>query len=116
MLEEHIQFKIVPRVSIPQDLLTLQEIAQKAAQACGAIKVILFGSVARGEANENSDLDLLLLMPDGTDLFKAGFDAQAPFIPRFFAMDLIPMYVSTFQNQQSLLALEISKYGVVLYG
>ena len=116
MLDEQSQPKPNPRVPAPRDLSTLREIAEKAARSCGAVKVILFGSVARGNVNENSDLDLLLLVPDGTDLFKAGYDAQAPFIPRFFAMDLIPMHVSTFQNQESLLALEIAKYGVVLYG
>ncbi len=116
MLEKHPQPKLSLQVPVPRDLPTLREIAEKAARACGAVKVVLFGSVARGDANDSSDLDLLLLVPDGADLFQAGFDAQAPFIPRFFAMDLIPMHVSTFQNKDSLLALEIAKYGVVLYG
>ena len=83
MLNEPVQLKIVPQAPVPQDLPTLREIAEKAARSCGAVKVILFGSVARGNVNENSDLDLLLLVPDGADLFKAGYDAQAPFIPRF---------------------------------
>ncbi len=30
-------------------------------------RIILFGSYARGEANEQSDIDLLVVMPDGTD-------------------------------------------------
>ncbi len=116
MLEKHVQPKLSLQVPVPRDLPTLREIAEKAARACGAVKVVLFGSVARGDAKESSDLDLLLLVPDGSDLFQAAFDAQAPFIPRFFAMDLILMHVSTFQNKDSLLALEVAKYGVVLYG
>ena len=115
MLEQHTKSKPVLQVSVPRDLPTLREIAEKAARACGAIKVVLFGSVARGAKN-SYDLDLLLVVPDGTDLFQAAFDAQEPFIPRLFAMDLIPMHETTFQNSDSLLALEIAKYGVVLYG
>ncbi len=30
-------------------------------------RIILFGSYARGDANEQSDVDLLVVMPDGTD-------------------------------------------------
>ena len=30
-------------------------------------KIILFGSQARGDAREYSDVDLLVVMPDGTD-------------------------------------------------
>ncbi len=33
-------------------------------------RIILFGSYARGEANEQSDIDLLVVMPDGTDRRK----------------------------------------------
>jgi predicted nucleotidyltransferase len=116
MLEQQIQLKASVQILVPRDLPTLREIAEKAARACGAVKVVLFGSVDRGDVTDSRDLDLLLLLPDGADLFQAGFDAQAPFIPRFFAMDLIPMHISTFQNKDSLLALEIAKYGVVLYG
>lgn len=30
-------------------------------------RIIVFGSYARGEANEQSDIDFLVVMPDGTD-------------------------------------------------
>lgn len=30
-------------------------------------RIIVFGSYARGEADEQSDIDLLVVMPDGTD-------------------------------------------------
>ena len=31
------------------------------------LRVILFGSLARGEAGRNSDVDLLVVMPDGIE-------------------------------------------------
>lgn len=33
-------------------------------------RIIVFGSYARGEANDESDIDLLVVMPDGTDRRK----------------------------------------------
>lgn len=39
MLEKHPQPKLSLQFPVPRDLPTLQEIAQKVAQACGAIKV-----------------------------------------------------------------------------
>ncbi len=38
------------------------------AERCGAHNVRVFGSVARGEANENSDLDLLVAWEPGRSL------------------------------------------------
>lgn len=37
-------------------------------------RVILFGSRARGDAKEWSDVDLLVVMPDGTDRREAAVD------------------------------------------
>ncbi len=37
-------------------------------------RVILFGSRARGDAREWSDVDLLVVMPDGTDRREAAVD------------------------------------------
>lgn len=42
--------------SAPHDLPTLQESAKKVATVSVARKVILFGSIARGNAKEDSDL------------------------------------------------------------
>lgn len=43
----------------------IKEIAQK----YGILRVRLFGSVARGEANSKSDVDLLVELPPRTNLF-----------------------------------------------
>lgn len=44
------------------DSETIQEMATKIATQFDPEKIILFGSYARGEATENSDVDLLVLM------------------------------------------------------
>lgn len=100
----------------PRDLPTLREIAKKVGEASGAKKVILFGSIARGDAKENSDLDLLLVIDDKDDWWEAGMKAQKAMTPRCFALDMLPMYLSTYKNKSSLMARVISEEGIVLFG
>jgi len=44
----------------------IDEIVRRIANAIHPLRVILFGSAARGEMGPNSDVDLLIVMPDGT--------------------------------------------------
>ena len=39
-------------------------------------RIVLFGSRARGDAKEWSDVDLLVVMPDGTDRRKAAIEMR----------------------------------------
>ena len=39
-------------------------------------RVVLFGSHARGTAHEDSDVDLLVVMPDGTDRRQAAVEIR----------------------------------------
>jgi len=44
----------------------LDKILQRVIEAVHPLRVILFGSAARGEMTPDSDVDLLVVMPDGT--------------------------------------------------
>ncbi len=44
----------------------LRLITERIVQQFQPLKIILFGSYARGDATTNSDLDLLIVMPSGT--------------------------------------------------
>jgi predicted nucleotidyltransferase len=44
----------------------LEDLVQKIVAAVHPLRIILFGSAARDEAGVASDLDLLVVMPDGT--------------------------------------------------
>lgn len=44
----------------------LSLITERIVQQFQPLKIILFGSYARGDATTNSDLDLLIVMPSGT--------------------------------------------------
>lgn len=73
-------------------MIDRQEI-ERAATAIGvaanAERVILFGSHARGEAGESSDVDLLIVAESGLPRFKRSRELYKLLRPHPFAMDLI---------------------------
>lgn len=52
------------------ELFSKRERIISAAQKYGASEVKVFGSVIRGEEKENSDVDILVSLPKGYDMFK----------------------------------------------
>jgi predicted nucleotidyltransferase len=48
----------------------LYEIVRRIVEAVHPLRVILFGSTARGEAGPQSDFDMLIVVPDGTHRFE----------------------------------------------
>lgn len=44
----------------------IQEIVRQIVDLVHPLRIILFGSVARGETGRYSDLDIMIVMPDGT--------------------------------------------------
>lgn len=48
------------------DSRLLEEIVDRITGSVRPLRIILFGSAAREEMSRNSDLDLLIVMPDGT--------------------------------------------------
>ena len=43
----------------------IQEVVRRLEEAVRPLRVILFGSAARGEMGPDSDVDLLIVVPDG---------------------------------------------------
>jgi predicted nucleotidyltransferase len=99
----------------PHSQSALREIARRAGLVSGAKLVLVFGSVARGEALPGSDLDLLLVMEDETNLLEAGLKAQREFSPRRFPMDFVTLHESDFLDPLNGLSLEAKRDGLVLY-
>ena len=59
-------------MSISFDIDNIRSIVVPIAKKYGVARVYLFGSVARGEANENSDVDLRIDSGDIKSLFALG--------------------------------------------
>jgi len=66
------------------DLEHVDELVRFIAEAVHPLRIILFGSAARGEARPDSDIDIMVVMPEGTHrrrtaqdlhmlLYRAGF-------------------------------------------
>jgi predicted nucleotidyltransferase len=74
------------------DMIDEQEIKQVAIRlgaSINALRVILFGSYARGEANDNSDVDLMIIAESDLPRFKRSRELYKLFRPYPFGMDLV---------------------------
>jgi uncharacterized protein len=49
----------------------LQELVRRIVEAVHPLRIILFGSAARGEMGPGSDVDVMVVMPEGTDRIDA---------------------------------------------
>jgi len=54
------------------DQCILDDLVRRVVEAIQPLRIILFGSGARGELGPNSDLDLLVVMPDGVHRRRTG--------------------------------------------
>ena len=82
-------------------------------------KVILFGSRARGDADENSDIDLLVLLDDDTPpeqlTAEAAYEARRGF---HRAVDIVTSRLSTFERRAAVTgtaAHQVAREGKVVY-
>jgi predicted nucleotidyltransferase len=109
---------ITTRIAPPNNLEELHQLAAKVAQVSGAVKIVMFGSVARGTQTQNSDLDLLLLLPSTNrqTLFNAAIEADGVFWNAPYSVDLVPMSLEHYQARDSVLARRVAREGIVLYG
>jgi predicted nucleotidyltransferase len=102
----------------PQDRLRLQaEIESLTAQlqAMGAVKVILFGSLARGELSLFSDIDLLALFPQPQPAHELTRQVYQQ-IETNEAVDILAYNIESFQRlQERPFFQKILREGKVLY-
>ena len=73
-------------------MVTLADIeiaAKRIGNAVDAEEVILFGSYARGEATENSDVDFLVVAQSDLPRFKRSREIYRLFKPYPFGMDIL---------------------------
>jgi hypothetical protein len=82
-------------------------------------RVILFGSVARGEAGPDSDIDLLVIVDDDTPAEKvtlrAGFESRRSYHE---PADVIPVREATFRRKSRIagtLSRVATLEGVIVY-
>ena len=67
----------------------IQQVATQLGNAANAQQVILFGSHARGEATEHSDVDLLVVAETDLPRHKRAVSLYKQFRPYPFGMDIV---------------------------
>ncbi|HOF89225.1 MAG TPA: nucleotidyltransferase domain-containing protein [Armatimonadota bacterium] len=99
----------------PEQLNRLVECIRDAVQP---LRIILFGSAARGEMRADSDIDVAVVMPDGTD----PHDVYAVLYPRFvdfdFSVDVIvttPTQLNKYRSSIGMVYRDIVRDGRDLY-
>jgi len=51
---------------MPENLHVIQDLTQRIVAEVQPLRIIVFGSAAKGEMHADSDIDLLVVMPEGT--------------------------------------------------
>jgi predicted nucleotidyltransferase len=64
-------------------------VATRIGEAANAERVILFGSRARGDAQQDSDVDLFIIADSSLPRFKRARDLYRLFRPYPFSMDIV---------------------------
>ena len=67
----------------------IRRVAAQVGEVAHAEQVILFGSYARGQATEHSDVDLLVIAESALPRFKRSRAIYGQFRPYPFSMDLV---------------------------
>jgi predicted nucleotidyltransferase len=81
-------------------------------------KIILFGSAARGKMTENSDLDLLVVVPAGVHRRRTAQKIYRNLIGVGFAADIIVVTeddVERFRGHQGMIIMPAMEEGKTLY-
>jgi predicted nucleotidyltransferase len=67
----------------------IDEAVRLTVDAVKPLRIIVFGSAARGEMGEDSDLDLLVVMPDGTHRRETARTVRSALLPIEMAIDVV---------------------------
>lgn len=100
------------------DLREIELVAQRLGNAADAEQVILFGSYARDEATDDSDVDLLIIADSDLPRFKRSRELYTLFRPHPFSMDLLvytPQEIERGKHSPASFVSTALKEGKVLY-
>jgi uncharacterized protein len=101
------------------DRREIERVAQRLGNAANAEQVILFGSHARGEATEASDVDLLIIAESDLPRFKRSRELYKLLRPHPFSMDVLvytPQEIERGKRSAASFVSTVLQEGKVLYG
>lgn len=77
------------REYVTPDETVVATMVDRIVEAFDPERIVLFGSVARGEVTKYSDVDLLVVMPDGTDRHAAAVEMHRCLGDMLTAKDIV---------------------------
>jgi predicted nucleotidyltransferase len=107
-----------PSKSRNPDQRILSEMVRRIVESVQPLRVILFGSAARGELGPNSDLDVLVVMPDGVHRRQTAQKIYRDLRGLGFAKDIVVVTesdVREYSNNPSLILHSALREGKELY-
>src|SRR5271155_4171740 len=72
----------------------LDELVRRIVDSVHPLRIILFGSAARGEMGPHSDLDVLVVMPDGCNSLRIAQDLHCRLSDLGMAKDIVVVQAS----------------------
>ncbi|MDO8682276.1 MAG: nucleotidyltransferase domain-containing protein [Armatimonadota bacterium] len=96
----------------------LEEIVRRIVEAAHPLRIILFGSSARGDAGPESDVDVLVVMPDGTNRLHTSQDVYEGLHGLRVAVDVVvatEIDLVKYKNSPGLVYREALRDGRTLY-
>jgi len=96
-----------------------KELVRRIVDAVSPFRIILFGSAARGEMGPDSDVDILVVMPEGTHRRRTAQFLHTKFFGIPFAVDVIvatPDDLAKYGNTNGLIYKTAIEEGIELYG
>ena len=77
------------RAPVRPDPKIVEELVRRILEVVRPVRIVLFGSAARGEMGPNSDLDVLVVMPDGVHRRKTAQQIYRQMWGLGFAKDIV---------------------------
>jgi hypothetical protein len=92
----------------------LSEVVNAIKGVDGVMGIILFGSVARGEADEGSDMDLLVLFEDEDRMRRGEWEVTRRMPPEVFAQSIVAC-PSSLGRMNPVFLQSVLEEGIILY-
>ena len=102
----------------PVDTAVIDEIVERIVAAANPVRVLLFGSAARGTMSAHSDVDVLVVVPDGVPIRAMAQELHVRMLGVDVPVDIVvatPSVLERYGNSRGLIYREALRHGREVY-